>query len=160
MLTKHGIQVWWRKWTIDRPADFGDWLWQTFVVDFANFLNDLTFFQAIRLFAIFLLVAAFSLSLPIELSILLAGDTIMYIELATIAALLSASVRVLTFLRYIAETFRRAVSPSAATIRRYAFTFRASRSRRRKRLSLTSRRQEEPKDGRPAFGWGGAAAYA
>jgi hypothetical protein len=28
----------WRKWTIDRPALLGDWLWDVFVVQLAAFL--------------------------------------------------------------------------------------------------------------------------
>jgi len=32
----------WQKWTIDRPAMLGDWLWDIFVVQFAAFLNRLT----------------------------------------------------------------------------------------------------------------------
>ena len=29
----------WQKWTIDKPAAFGDWLWQTFVVELAALLD-------------------------------------------------------------------------------------------------------------------------
>jgi len=32
----------WQKWTIDRPAALGDWLWDVLVVQLAAFLDRLT----------------------------------------------------------------------------------------------------------------------
>ena len=36
---KHGL---WRKWTVDKPAAFGDWLWDVFVVELAAALDRVT----------------------------------------------------------------------------------------------------------------------
>jgi hypothetical protein len=46
----------WRKWTVDKPADFGDWLWDVFVVQFAAFLSRLTVRQVIAFIPVLILV--------------------------------------------------------------------------------------------------------
>ena len=37
----------WQKWTIDKPAAFGDWLYQILVVELAALLDRLTLRQVI-----------------------------------------------------------------------------------------------------------------
>jgi hypothetical protein len=84
---------WWYRWTVERPAAFGDWLWQTLVVKPADLLNLLTLRKILTFLPIALLAVAFAQTLPLDLAILFAGDTLMYLEALTILSLLAASGR-------------------------------------------------------------------
>jgi len=71
---RRDVRDWWQKWTIDKLAGFGDWLWMVFVVQFAAFLDQLTLRRALEIFAITLLALAFMQTFPIDLVFLFAGD--------------------------------------------------------------------------------------
>ena len=88
----------WRKWTIDRPAAFGDRLWQTFVVEPAAFLDRLTLRQVIAFIPVVILVAAYAHSIPIPPELLLVGDVLAYIDIFSIVLLLSLIGRAATIL--------------------------------------------------------------
>src|SRR3954464_12592216 len=46
----------WRKWTVDKPAAFGDMLWEALVVQFAAWLDRLTLRQIIAFIPVLILV--------------------------------------------------------------------------------------------------------
>jgi hypothetical protein len=79
----------WRKWTIDKPAAFGDWLWQMLVVEPAAFLNRLTLRQVIAFIPVVILVVAYAHSIPIPPELMLVGDVLAYIDIFSIILLLS-----------------------------------------------------------------------
>jgi len=79
----------WRKWTVDRPAAFGDWLWQVFVVELAAFLDRLTLRQVIAFIPVVILVVAYAHSIPIPPELILVGDVLAYIDIFSIILLLS-----------------------------------------------------------------------
>ncbi|MBV9564654.1 MAG: hypothetical protein JOY90_30045 [Bradyrhizobium sp.] len=64
------------------PLALGDMLWDVLVVQFAAFLDRLTLRKAIEFVVIAVLVMAFVQTLPIDIAILFAGDTLMYLEIA------------------------------------------------------------------------------
>ena len=70
----------WQKWSYEIPLAIGDTLWDVLVVQFAAFLDRLTIRKVIEFVAIAILVMAFAQTLPIDLAILFAGDTLMYLE--------------------------------------------------------------------------------
>ncbi len=74
------MKNWWRKWSYEIPLAFGDALWEVLVVQFADFLSRLTIRRVLEFVAIAILVMAFIQTLPIDLAILFAGDTLMYLE--------------------------------------------------------------------------------
>ena len=74
------MKNWWRKWSYEIPLAFGDALWDVLVVQFAAFLDRLTLRKVIEFVAIAMLAMAFAQTLPIDLAILFAGDTLMYLE--------------------------------------------------------------------------------
>jgi hypothetical protein len=55
----------WQKWTIDKPAILGDWLWDVLVVQLAAFLDRLTVRRAIAFIPGIILVLAYCHSIPI-----------------------------------------------------------------------------------------------
>jgi hypothetical protein len=74
-----------------------------FVVQFADFLNRLTLRRVLEIIAITVLVLAFIQTLPIDLAFLLAGDTLMYFEIATLTALVTANLRIRAPLQHLAQ---------------------------------------------------------
>lgn len=74
------MKNWWRKWSYEIPLMIGDALWEVLVVQFAAFLDRLTLRKVIEFVLIAMLVMAFAQTLPIDLAILFAGDTLMYLE--------------------------------------------------------------------------------
>jgi hypothetical protein len=81
------VKNWWRKWSYEIPLAFGDALWEVLVVRFADFLSRLTLRRAVEFIAIAILAMAFAQTFPIDLAILFAGDTLMYLEIAVVIRL-------------------------------------------------------------------------
>src|ERR1700721_1719280 len=79
----------WRKWTIDKPAAFGDWLWEVFGVELAAFLDRLTLRQVIAFIPVVILVVAYAHSIPIPPELMLVGDMLAYIDIFSMILLLS-----------------------------------------------------------------------
>src|ERR1700693_3400374 len=77
----------WRKWSYEIPLAFGDALWEVLVVQFADFLGRLTLRRVVEFVAIAMLAMAFAQTFPIDLAILFAGDTLMYLEIVVIVRL-------------------------------------------------------------------------
>jgi hypothetical protein len=145
------MKNWWRKWTYEVPLAFSDALWAVCVVQFADFLSRLTIRKVLEFFVIAMLAMAFAQTFPIDLAILFAGDTLMYLEILValrLAAgrgalramwlfatrLAGAALRVMTF----------AISRSSATIRQ----LRQRPARRHK-----SRGRPKASDDEPAIAW-------
>ena len=55
----------WQKWTIDKPAALGDWLWDVFVVQLAALLDRLTLRKIIALIPIVILILAYDHQIPL-----------------------------------------------------------------------------------------------
>jgi hypothetical protein len=88
----------WQKWTIDKPAILGDWLWDVFVVQLAAFLNRLTLRQIIACIPVVILILAYSHRIPIPPELMLVGDLLAYIDIFSVLLLLGILSRVATVL--------------------------------------------------------------
>jgi|SRR4051812_49064270 hypothetical protein len=88
----------WRKWTIDRPAAFGDLLWDVLVVQFAAWLDRLTIRQVIAFIPVVILVLAYLHRIPIPPELMLLGDLLAYIDIFSMVFLLGILSRVSTIL--------------------------------------------------------------
>jgi hypothetical protein len=86
------------KWTIDKPAAFGDLLWAVFVVQFATYLNTLTPRRVIALIPIVILVLAYDHKIPIPPTLMLVGDLLAYIDIFTAIFLIGILTRAGTML--------------------------------------------------------------
>src|SRR6202166_1295324 len=86
-LRRTRVKDWWRKWSYEIPLAFGDALWEVLVVQFAAFLSGLTLRRVLEFIAIAMLAMAFAQTFPIDLAILFAGDTLMYLEIVVIVRL-------------------------------------------------------------------------
>jgi hypothetical protein len=149
---------WWQKWTVERPAAFGDWLWMMFVVQFAEFLNRLTLRRVLEIIAITVLALAFIQTFPIDLAFLFAGDTLMYLEIVTLTSLVTANLRVRALLHHLAQSSKNAWNVTANVIYRIVLRVRMAHQRRTKTRVVTAR-TKGPNNDCPVVGWASAAAF-
>jgi hypothetical protein len=93
------IPVWnelWKKWTLEKPAAFGDLLWEVLVVQLAAFLDRLTLRQVIAFIPVVILVVAYGHSIPIPPELMLLGDLLAYIDIYAVLFLIGVMGRVTT----------------------------------------------------------------
>lgn len=88
----------WNKWTIDKPALLGDWLWDVFVVQLAAYLDRLTLRQIIALIPVVILIVAYYHRIPIPPELMLMGDLLAYIDIFSVLFLLGILSRAATVL--------------------------------------------------------------
>jgi len=98
----------WRKWSIDKPAALGDWLWDIFVVQFAAWLNGLTPRRIIAFIPIVILIVAYDHKIPIPPTLMLVGDLLAYIDIFAAIFLISVLTRTSTILFVVGQAMARA----------------------------------------------------
>src|ERR1700723_1783069 len=99
----------WRKWTIDKPALLGDWLWEVFVVQLASFLDRLTLRRIIAFIPVVILVLAYYHQIPIPPELMLVGDLLAYIDVFAMVFLLGMIARVGVVLYVLKRTMEFAI---------------------------------------------------
>jgi hypothetical protein len=146
----------WKKWTIDKPAAFGDLLWEIFVVQFAALLNRLTLRRIIAVIPLVLVILAYAHQIPLPPELMLVGDALAYIDILSVIAVLAILSRVSTilfFTRQAAEQALKLASRMLAGLQRLDVRHRREGgARRRKRLFGRTK----PDDDYPAiagFAW-------
>ncbi len=97
----------WKSWTIDKPALFGDWLWDTFVVQLAALLDRLTLRKIIAFIPVVILVLAYYHRIPLPPELMLVGDLLAYIDILALVFLLGMLGRVATILFMIRQVAAR-----------------------------------------------------
>ena len=95
------MRDWWRTWSHEIPLAISDALWDVLVVQFAAFLDRLTLRRVLEFVAIAVLVMAFAQTLPIDLAILFAGDTLMYLEIVVAIRLAAGREHIVAMARQI-----------------------------------------------------------
>jgi hypothetical protein len=129
----------WQRWTIDRPAVLGDWLWDVFVVQLADLLNQLTLRKIIALIPVVILVIAYFHRIPLPPELLLVGDLLAYIDIFSVLFLLgilSQSATVLFIVKQTAARVTRVITSLLERTRGVDVRHRREDSaRRRKRLT-------------------------
>jgi MFS family permease len=96
---RNGQSMWktlWQKWTIDKPAALGDWLWDVFVVQLAAFLDRLTLRKVIAFIPVIILIWAYSHRIPVSPALMLVGDLLAYIDIFAMLFLLGVLSRIET----------------------------------------------------------------
>ena len=91
----------WRTWTIDKPAAFGDLLWEVLVVQLAAWLNQLdrvTMRHAITVGLALILLLAYINRIPVHPGVMLLGDMLAYIDIFSVLFLLGLLSRATTIL--------------------------------------------------------------
>jgi hypothetical protein len=88
----------WKKWTIDKPAALGDWLWDVFVVQLAAILDRLTLRQIIALIPVAIVILAYAHRIPLPPELMFVGDLLAYIDIFSVLFLLGVLSRAATVL--------------------------------------------------------------
>ncbi len=109
------LKALWKKWTIDKPAAFGDLLWDVFVVQLAAFLDRLTLRRIIAFIPVVILVLAYYHSIPIPPELMLLGDFLAYIDIFSVLFLLGVLSRVATIV-FIARQVSARIAGLAASL--------------------------------------------
>jgi|SRR5436305_5033673 signal transduction histidine kinase len=132
----------WKKWTIDKPALFGDWLWDVFVVQLAAWLDRLTLRQIIAFIPVVILVAAYYHRIPIPPELLLVGDLLAYIDIFSVLFLLGILARAAAMLfvaKQVTARLTRLASSFMTEARRLDF-----RHRRERGTKVRNRQADRP----------------
>ena len=144
------MQNWWRTWSHEIPLAISDALWDVLVVQFAAFLDRLTLRRVLEFVAIAVLVMAFAQTFPIDLAILFAGDTLMYLEIVVAIRLAAGREHVVAMVRQIV---RLAMRLSHAATRQPVSSLGRWRERR-SAARPTRRGMPGRSDDDPAPAWG------
>jgi len=148
----------WQKCSYEIPLAVGDALWEVLVVQFAAFLGRLTVRKVVEFVAIALLVMAFAQTLPIDLAILFAGDTLMYLEFLVAIRLAAGVMHVRAMLHQATRLARLLLRALNAGVRLPALTLRRLRERRTVSHSKPRRISDASDDDRgPGIAWGALA---
>jgi hypothetical protein len=144
---------WWWRWTVEKPAAFGDLLWDVLVVQLADFLARLTIRKVVAFIPVVALVVAYSHSVPLSPALLFLGDAMAYLDILAIMLLIEAMARagtILHLMKRIAEHAVRIATAVVPGIRRLDFRHRRSSTSHRRRPMSRSRKQDDD---------GGGAVY-
>jgi hypothetical protein len=143
----------WKKWTIDKPALLGDWLWDVFVVQLAAFLDRLTLRRIIALIPVVILVLAYYHRIPIPPELMLVGDFLAYIDIFAAVFLLGILSRATTILFIVKQvTARVARLASGLMTATRGVDFRHRRERGTKSRNRLARRRQNDEDERAIIG--------
>jgi NADH:ubiquinone oxidoreductase subunit 5 (subunit L)/multisubunit Na+/H+ antiporter MnhA subunit len=108
----------WQKWTIDKPAALGDWLWDVFVVQLAALLDKLTLRRIIALIPVVVLILAYAHRIPLPPELMLVGDFFAYIDVFSALILLGVLSRAATILFIVKEAAGLAVRLATGLLER------------------------------------------
>ena len=138
----------WKTWTIDKPAAFGDLLWEVFVVQLAAWLDRLTLRQVVAFIPVVALIVAYAHQVPVSPALMLLGDLLAYIDIFAVIFLLSIVGRagaVWLFAKQAADRAAKMASRALVCVRRFDFRRqREGRARSRKRLTGRTKRDDDP----------------
>ena len=152
------MKDWWQKWSYEIPLVFGDALWEVLVVQFAAFLSRLTLRRVLEFIAIAMLAMAFAQTFPIDLAILFAGDTLMYLEILVVIRLAAGWEHLAHALRLAARLARFAMRVLRAVVNQPVSRITRLRERRTPARSATPRIPDRSHDGGGFAPWGVLAA--
>jgi hypothetical protein len=127
----------WQKWTVDRPAALGDWLWDVFVVQLAALLDRLTLRRIIALIPLVIVILAYAHRLPLPPELVLLGDFFAYIDVLSVLLVLSVVSRIAPAFFLVKEATAltvRLANGLLALVQRADFRHRREGSTHRKRL--------------------------
>jgi hypothetical protein len=117
----------WKSWTLDKPAAFGDWLWEILVVQLAAAIERLTLRKIIALIPVVILILAYDHSIPLPPELMLVGDVLAYIDVFSVVLLLGVISRIAAFspvVRRAAERVARLAGSALALRQRLDFRHR------------------------------------
>ena len=130
-------KAFWQKWTIDKPAAFGDWLWEVLVVQLAAFLDRVTVRDIIAFIPVVILVWAYTHHIPLPPELMLVGDLLAYIDIFSVVFLLGVLSRIATIVFMVKQASARVTGLASSLLKSVQDLRhrREARTRNRKRLT-------------------------
>jgi len=100
----------WKTWTLDKPAAFGDLIWEILVVQLAAHLDRLTGRKIIAFIPAVVLILAYAHNIPLPPELMLVGDVLAYIDIFSVILLLGLLSRASAILFVAKQAFAMAVT--------------------------------------------------
>ena len=150
-------KAFWRKWTIDKPAAFGDLLWDVLVVQLAALLDRVTFREIIAFIPVVILVWAYAHHIPLPPELMLVGDLLAYIDIFSVLVLLGVLSRIATVVFIVKQASARVTELASGLLKRMDLRHRRE-ARTRNRKQLTGSARDDDDEGIVGFGWAWQAA--
>jgi hypothetical protein len=138
-------KAFWQKWTIDKPAAFGDWLWDILVVQLAALLDRVTFRDIIAFIPVVILVWAYAHHIPLPPELMLVGDLLAYIDIFSVVFLLGVLSRIATVMFIVKQACARVTGVAGSLLKRVQDLRhrREARTRNRKRSTGSARDDDD-----------------
>jgi hypothetical protein len=150
-------KAFWRKWTIDNPAAFGDLLWDVLVVQLAALLDRVTLRDIIAFIPVVVLVWAYAHHIPLPPELMLVGDLLAYIDIFSVLFLFGVLSRIATMVFIVRQARARVTELASRLLTRLDLRHRReARTRNRKRLTGSARDDDDERV--VGFGWAWQAA--
>jgi hypothetical protein len=136
-------KAFWRKWTIDRPAAFGDLLWGVLVVQLAALLDRVTVRDIIAFIPVVILVWAYTHHIPLPPELMLVGDLLAYIDIFSVFFLLGVLSRIATIVFIVKQASARVTGLASSLLKRVQDLRHRREARTRSRKRLTGSRKDD-----------------
>jgi hypothetical protein len=146
-------KAFWRKWTIDKPAAFGDLLWDVLVVQLAALLDRVTLRDIIAFIPVVILVWAYTHHIPLPPELLLVGDLLAYIDIFSVVFLLGVLSRIATIVFIVRQARARVSGLASSLLKRVQDVRHRREARTRKAKRLTGRARDDDGEYVVGFGW-------
>jgi hypothetical protein len=146
----------WKEWTIDRPAAFGDWLWQVFVVELAALLDRLTLRRVIAFIPVIILIFAYAHRIPLPPELMLVGDVLAYIDIFSMILLFSLMARaaaIFHVVRQAGEHMRRLLGQARRSLRPDFRHRRVGGASNRRRRTVRAKNEDDGRVPTCGFAW-------
>jgi hypothetical protein len=153
-------KAFWRKWTIDRPAAFGDLLWDVLVVQFAALLARVTLRDIVAFIPVVILVWAYAHHIPLPPELMLVGDLLAYIDIFSVFFLLGVLSRIATIVFLVKQGSARVTGLASSLLERVLDLRHRREIRSRNRKRLTGSARDDDDEGAVGFGWAWQGAQA
>ncbi|MEA2822163.1 MAG: hypothetical protein QOJ86_4167 [Bradyrhizobium sp.] len=145
-------KAFWRKWTIDKPAAFGDLLWDVLVVQLAALLDRVTLRDIIAFIPVVILVWAYAHHIPLPPELMLVGDLLAYIDIFSVVFLLGVLSRIATIVFIVRQASARVTGLASRLLARVDLRHRReARTRNRKRPTGPLKNDDDERVG--GFAW-------
>ncbi|MHB8270616.1 hypothetical protein [Bradyrhizobium sp.] len=151
-------KAFWRKWTIDKPAAFGDLLWDVLVVQLAALLDRVTLRDIIAFIPVVILVWAYTHHIPLPPELMLVGDLLAYIDIFSVVFLLGVLSRIATVVFLVKQASARVTGLASSLLKRVQDLRHRREARARNRKRLTGSPKDDEDEGVAGCGWAWQAA--
>src|SRR4051795_10956771 len=151
-------KAFWRKWTIDKPAAFGDLLWDVLVVQLAALLDRVTLRDIIAFIPVVILVWAYAHHIPLPPELMLLGDLLAYIDIYSVLFLFGVLSRIATIVFMVKQASARVTGLASSLFKRVQDLRHRREARTRNRKRSTGSAGDDDGGCAVGFGWAGQAA--